>query len=276
MTHVYDFYKPDMSSEYPAVDAPLSIQCYLSSLDTCYTRYRSKASSSNATGARKALINLDAFNAVLFNTPNCNLVQKSLARLAVNDFVSLEKEARQGLDHLKQFADIQLEKTYFDRDVEKAFMSHSLKQFETKTKPSLYCATNIGNMYTPSLYGGLVSHLVVNSASTLAGQRVALFSYGSGLASTFFSIRISEDESKLAPLLSVLSDVKSRLETRAKLAPTEFESTLMVREKAVHASPYSPAGPVDNMFPGTWYLESIDDKHRRQYSRTPAPAVNGH
>ena len=39
MTHVYDFYKPDMSSEYPAVDAPLSIQCYLSSLDTCYARY---------------------------------------------------------------------------------------------------------------------------------------------------------------------------------------------------------------------------------------------
>ena len=68
-------------------------------------------------------------------------------------------------------------------------MTHSMKQFETKTKPSLHCATNIGNMYTPSLYGGLISHLVVNSASVLAGQRVALFSYGSGLASTFFSIR---------------------------------------------------------------------------------------
>jgi len=272
MAHVYDFYKPDMSSEYPAVDAPLSIQCYLSSLDTCYARYRSKA----ASKGESRLVNLDSFNAVLFHTPYCKLVQKSLARLALNDFVSLEKETRQGIEHLKQFVDVELEKSYFDRDVEKAFMNHSLKQFETKTKPSLHCATNIGNMYTPSLYGGLISHLVVNSASVLAGQRVALFSYGSGLASTFFSIRISEDESKVSSLLSVVSDVQTRLESRAKLAPADFVSTLEVREKAVHASPYTPVGPVDTMFGGTWYLESIDDKHRRQYSRVPVPAVNGH
>jgi len=268
MTHVYDFYKPDMSSEYPAVDAPLSIQCYLSSLDTCYARYKAKAGKS---------INLESFNAVLFHTPYCKLVQKSLARLALNDFVSLDKEGKESLDHLKQFADVQLEKTYFDRDVEKAFMSHSLKQFEAKTKPSLHCATNIGNMYTPSLYGGLVSHLVVNSASELAGQRVALFSYGSGLSSTFFSIRISCDVTALSSLLSVLSDVKPRLESRAKLAPAEFVSTLATREKAVHASPYTPVGQVDTMFPGTWYLDTIDDKHRRQYSRVPIQdKVNGH
>jgi hydroxymethylglutaryl-CoA synthase len=36
MQHVYDFYKPDMGSEYPTVDGKLSIQCYLSALDKCY------------------------------------------------------------------------------------------------------------------------------------------------------------------------------------------------------------------------------------------------
>lgn len=41
--HVYDFYKPDMSSEYPVVDGKLSIQCYLRSLDQCYKVYRHKA-----------------------------------------------------------------------------------------------------------------------------------------------------------------------------------------------------------------------------------------
>jgi len=34
--HVYDFYKPDMMSEYPTVDGKLSIQCYLHALDKCY------------------------------------------------------------------------------------------------------------------------------------------------------------------------------------------------------------------------------------------------
>lgn len=42
MQHAYDFYKPDMLSEYPIVDGRLSIQCYLSALDRCYSVYRKK------------------------------------------------------------------------------------------------------------------------------------------------------------------------------------------------------------------------------------------
>jgi hydroxymethylglutaryl-CoA synthase len=43
MKHAYDFYKPDLSSEYPVVDGKLSIQCYLSALDHCYQLYCKKA-----------------------------------------------------------------------------------------------------------------------------------------------------------------------------------------------------------------------------------------
>lgn len=46
MEHVYDFYKPDLQSEYPVVDGKLSIQCYLGALDKCYQRYRTKAATS--------------------------------------------------------------------------------------------------------------------------------------------------------------------------------------------------------------------------------------
>lgn len=42
MQHAYDFYKPDMLSEYPIVDGKLSIECYLSALDRCYSVYRKK------------------------------------------------------------------------------------------------------------------------------------------------------------------------------------------------------------------------------------------
>ena len=44
-------------------------------------------------------------------------------------------------------------------------------------------------------------------------------------------VRISCDVTALSSLLSVLSDVKPRLESRAKLAPAEFVSTLGTREK---------------------------------------------
>lgn len=43
MEHAYDFYKPNLSSEYPVVDGQLSIQCYLRALDRCYAVYRRKA-----------------------------------------------------------------------------------------------------------------------------------------------------------------------------------------------------------------------------------------
>ena len=42
MAHVYDFYKPDMSSEYPVINGKLSLKCYLSALDICYERYGKK------------------------------------------------------------------------------------------------------------------------------------------------------------------------------------------------------------------------------------------
>nr|NVI74314.1 HMG coenzyme A synthase [Cucujiformia] len=70
MRHVYDFYKPDLSSEYPAVDSKLSIECYLSALDKCYQLYCDKAAK---LFNRK--IDLSFFDSVLFHTPYCKLVQ---------------------------------------------------------------------------------------------------------------------------------------------------------------------------------------------------------
>ena len=54
---------------------------------------------------------------------------------------------------------MKLEDTYFNRDVEKAFMAASKGLYVQKTQPSLMLATQVGNMYTPSLYGGLVSFI---------------------------------------------------------------------------------------------------------------------
>jgi hydroxymethylglutaryl-CoA synthase len=50
MQHVYDFYKPDMASEYPTVDGKLSIECYLRALDRCYSTYCKKARKTGILG----------------------------------------------------------------------------------------------------------------------------------------------------------------------------------------------------------------------------------
>ena len=117
-------------------------------------------------------------------------MQKSFARLSFNDFKANPDDFTDTLQ--SSFAQVELEDSYFNKDVEKAFMDASKVILESKTEPSLLIAKNVGNMYTPSLYGGLVSFIVSHeSVESLVGKRVALFSYGSGSASSFFSIRVS-------------------------------------------------------------------------------------
>ena len=77
MEHAYDFYKPNLSSEFPVVDGKLSIRCYLTALDKCYQRYSEKAGG-------VTLANTDY---LIFHSPFTKLVQKSLARLKFIDFL---------------------------------------------------------------------------------------------------------------------------------------------------------------------------------------------
>lgn len=34
-------------------------------------------------------------------------------------------------------------------------------------------------------------------------------------------------------------------------------------------APYKPVGDASSLFPGTWFLTEVDDKHRRKYERVP-------
>ncbi|XP_049876946.1 hydroxymethylglutaryl-CoA synthase 1 [Pectinophora gossypiella] len=266
MTHAYDFYKPDLSSEFPYVDGKLSIQCYLSALDNCYNLFCKKMR--KVDPEFKGLLSLDG---MLFHTPYCKLVQKSLARVSFNDFLNASLEDREKqFPGLSQFDNHSREETYFDREVEKAFMTYSKDLFEEKTKPSLHIARNVGNMYTASLYGGLASYLISKSPDQLIGKKFGLFSYGSGLASTMYSINICKDMSagsKLAKLINSLHDSLSMLDKRICVPPTEFSEIMDVRTKNYHTAPYEPSGPIDVLFPGTYYLVKIDDQRRRTYNR---------
>lgn len=266
MTHAYDFYKPDLASEFPFVDGKLSIHCYLSALDNCYNLFCKKMRKIDPDF--KGLLSLDG---MLFHSPYSKLVQKSLARVCFNDFLNASEEKREiQFPGLSEFKNHKLEDTYFDRDVEKAFMTYSLELFENKTKPSLNIAQNVGNMYTPSLYGGLVSYLTSKNPQELTGKKIGLFSYGSGLASTMYSINICDDlsvGSKLEKLINTLQASVILLEERECVEPTNFSDLMDVRTKNYHTAPYKPSGSINKLFPGTYYLLEIDDQRRRTYDR---------
>lgn len=274
MQHMYDFYKPNLSSEYPVVDGKLTIQSYLGALDKCYSLYKHKLAAKHLAGDVSSL-SLDTIApAFIFHSPYCKLVQKSVARLLFGDFLfqpstTTTNGASEGLE---RFRSLRLEDTYFDKDVEKAFLDASKSVYKTKTEPSLLLANQVGNMYTPSVYAGLASLLASKTAAELAGQRIVLFSYGSGFASSMYSLRASHDASAgspLAELVASLANLKQRLESRHKVAPEEFNKVMQLREDTHHQAPYTPVGSVDDLFPGTWYLTQIDSMHRRTYARKP-------
>lgn len=271
--HAYDFYKPDLTSEYPVVDGKLSVQCYLEALDNCYQSYCQKVEKK-----LEKTVDINSFDGILFHTPYCKLVQKSVGRLALNDFVRTPSSDRSKIyPSLESFSHVKLNESYFDRDVEKAFLGVSNDTFTKKTKPSLLVATNVGNMYTSSLYGGLVSYIVSKNVSELVGKKVALFSYGSGLASSFFSLTI-KDTPALHSLKTHLGYVIPLLDKRQKFSPEKFEATLELRQHSAHKVPYEPLGDITHFFPGTYYLTRIDEQHRRQYGKIKGSVslTNGH
>lgn len=266
MQHAYDFYKPNLSSEYPVVDGKLSVQCYVNALDKCYHLYKSKAKKIGISDNKCLLDSADGF---IFHSPYCKLVQKSFARLMVNDlWDDPEPDFTQKYKGLEAYRYISQEESMSNKDFERDFMSASKELFEKKTKASLLLANQVGNMYTPSVYGGLVSYIFSYPIEELQGKRIVLFSYGSGLASAMFSLYFSKDEhvkSSLQKLKDNVSHVKSYLELRRKCSPEIFAKMMKLREDTHNAAPYTPTESTDHLFPGTWYLTNIDSKHRRTY-----------
>lgn len=106
MANVYDFYKPDLTSEYPYVDGPLSNQCYLQALDQCYNLYFDKVNrahvncpAANEPGKKgRPVATLENFDGILFHAPYCKLVQKSVARMYLLN--SLRKHKAQDSESL--------------------------------------------------------------------------------------------------------------------------------------------------------------------------------
>ena len=99
MTHVYDFYKPNLSSPYPVVDRQLSVQCYTSALDTCYNQYCRKAQMNSESQPED--VNLTNFAAIVFHTPYVKLTQKSFARLFFHD--ALRKSPYMSADLIEKY-----------------------------------------------------------------------------------------------------------------------------------------------------------------------------
>ncbi|KAJ5676628.1 Hydroxymethylglutaryl-CoA synthase [Penicillium maclennaniae] len=245
MRHAYDFYKPDFKTEYPLVDGHYSSRCYLQALDGCYRRYREKKGAREKSPDRTVLdIPLDEFDYFVFHAPNCKLVSKSYARLMYNDFVADNENPLFREDNVPIAIREQThEGSLDDKILEKCFIKLSQQRFDQRVQPSLTVPTMCGNMYTAGVYSGLVSLLSNTPSESLMNSRVGVFSFGSGLASTLFSLRVVGD-----------------------VSPEFYDEMCRVREKAYQQKNYTPTGSIEALASGTYYLSFVDEKFRRTYA----------
>lgn len=240
MRHTYDFYKPDFKSEYPIVDGHYSSRCYLQALDGCYRRYREKQVARKANGMVNGVTNghssltgsstvpLDEFDYFVFHAPNCKLVSKSYARLLYNDFMANPQNELFGSDVVPASVQEQTyEESLSDKTLEKLFIGLSKERFAKRVQRSLTAPTMCGNMYTAGVYSGLVSLLSNVPNAELLGRRVGVYSFGSGLASTLFRLRVVGDVSDIVSKI----DLHARLAAREQVSPEFYDE---VRQSQSH------------------------------------------
>lgn len=110
-------------------------------------------------------------------------------------------------------------------------------EWKNKCERSLHLCKNLGNIYTGSLYNGLIS-LLCDESIDMSGQKVLLFSYGSGCMASLFSVYVKPGYKQAN--VSTKAAYKERLNTRLKVSPEEYTEQMARREKEFGQRGFEP------------------------------------
>lgn len=256
----YDFFKPRLSVEYPTVKGQETVDTFVRAMDECYKRFRVRASAKDGAPFTVA----ESTDFALFHAPFNKMVQKAFARLMYNDFLTTEPGSDPFYANVEQYRDLPHENSHQHRAALKAFVQLSKPLFEKKCAPGAWLGVEIGNCYTASLYSSLAA-LIYKKRNAVVGKRILMYSFGSGFASSMFSMRVSAPVDKICRGLRL----RERLDDRVVVEPAKYEATLTRREKDYCRFDYEPEEEVDNLFPGTFYLKAVLREGEREYGQVP-------
>jgi len=120
-----------------------------------------------------------------------------------------------------------------------------------KVEKSLEIAKIVGNTYSSSLYVSLLS-LLLNDDELQSGDRIGMFSYGSGACGEFYSVLLLPGAQKYIKSL----EIEHSLNNRYELNLEEFDKIL--HENASYVD--NPNFEVDLLYPPGWYEQNYKDK----------------
>lgn len=146
-------------------------------------------------------LNYHDFDYFCFHTPFAKMVQKAFYHLVITDILTADPESvamRYPIDLLADLSKLPSPLKSDDPKVVKVMQQHLAKSdWQAKCERTLHLAKNLGNIYTGSLYNGLLSLLQSSlpkeeggEGLDLTGKRIMMFSYGSGCAASMFIIKV--------------------------------------------------------------------------------------
>ena len=219
---VFDFWRPT-GHRVPIVDGKYSIDCYLMALDGAVTHFRQNMK------IRQGEL-LETFDYIIYHMPFATMARKAHRRLIEIDRPDLDPEAQGEL-----FAET----------------------YGSKVEPGLLGAREIGNVYTGSVYLGLVS-LLDAEREKAAGRRVGIFSYGSGCGAEFFLCQLKDEIGKIIEGFRF----REQLNRRKRIT---FEQYVQIYSKGGEEIRYLPGEAVSFKDPFTRFVFTGFSNHKRQY-----------
>ncbi len=230
----YDFYRP-FGKETPLVNGGYSNLLYLIQVRKAFDAYKEKALKTGLIKLHEGEAITDHIDLFSVHLPYRRMGEKALAYLLRHEWRHLPrwkhvikeigtnepqpKDPRGTIESI--LADTDFMKA--DEQFRRAFMQTSFynETYERKMASSLEASTQIGNLYTASMYMGLRSLLEFEfkKGTDLDGKRVGFGSYGSGSSAMVFSGVIQPAYKELVKSMDLENDIGER----TKLSIDEYE-----------------------------------------------------
>ncbi len=219
---VFDFWRPT-GHRVPIVDGKYSIDCYIMALEGAYAHLRSNL------GVETGKL-FEQIDYLIYHMPFSNMARKAHRHLIDLEYESLLAEEKERL-----FAET----------------------FHRMVEPGLLGAREVGNIYTGSVYMGLIS-LLETEGEKAEGKQVGLFSYGSGCGAEFFICRIRKNIRDRIQGLRF----REQLDRRKKVT---FEKYMQTYSKSSEEIFYYPAEIEAFKDSFTRFVFTGFKDHKRQY-----------
>ncbi|MBA4154211.1 hydroxymethylglutaryl-CoA synthase [Flavobacterium sp.] len=201
--------------EQPVFDGQYSNQCYINRITEAYEHFKKESQQSGKI--------YQDWSSILMHLPYCfqgrrtfiEIFSKENPELLTNQLGETEKDKLKALTKSPEYLELINQKIY----------------------PSEIASGQVGNIYTGSIFLGLLSSLSyhMQQNTTLTNQKVGFIAYGSGSKSKVFEAIISTDWKSQIEKLSLFENLKNCIaidfETYEKLHKKELEQPILKPKK---------------------------------------------